>query len=57
MFYRYGFFSLSVRVVPRDDPGRWLGMISLKMSLITIFGHKPQILIHIWYEKLQKNEG
>lgn len=24
MFYRYGFFSLSVRVVPRDDPGRWL---------------------------------
>jgi len=24
MFYRYGFFSLSVRVVPRDDPGKWL---------------------------------
>lgn len=24
LFYRYGFFSLSVRVVPRDDPGRWL---------------------------------
>lgn len=24
MFYRYGFFSLSVRVVPRDDPGRWI---------------------------------
>jgi len=24
MFYRYGFFSLSVRVVPRDDPGSWL---------------------------------
>lgn len=24
IFYRYGFFSLSVRVVPRDDPGRWL---------------------------------
>ncbi|CAB4059763.1 TSL [Lepeophtheirus salmonis] len=24
LFYRYGFFSLSVRVVPRDDPGGWL---------------------------------
>ena len=24
LFYRYGFFSLSVRVVPRDDPGSWL---------------------------------
>lgn len=24
LFYRYGFFSLSVRVVPRDDPGKWL---------------------------------
>jgi len=24
LFYRYGFFSLSVRVVPRDDPGAWL---------------------------------
>lgn len=24
IFYRYGFFSLSVRVVPRDDPGKWL---------------------------------
>merc|ERR1712051_409109 len=23
-FYRYGFFSLSVRVVPRDDHGSWL---------------------------------
>merc|ERR1712180_423824 len=24
IFYRYGFFSLSVRVVPRDDHGSWL---------------------------------
>lgn len=24
LFYRYGFFSLSVRVVPRDDAGSWL---------------------------------
>jgi len=24
LFYRYGFFSLSVRVVPRDDAGAWL---------------------------------
>merc|ERR1712106_845602 len=24
IFYRYGFFSLSVRVVPRDDHGTWL---------------------------------
>merc|ERR1712106_1128640 len=24
IFYRYGFFSLSVRVVPRDDHGKWL---------------------------------
>jgi len=24
LYYRYGFFSLSVRVVPRDDPGTWL---------------------------------
>lgn len=24
LFYRYGFFSLSVRVVPRNDPGSWL---------------------------------
>eukprot|EP00095_Tigriopus_kingsejongensis_P009779 maker-scaffold808_size94304-snap-gene-0.23 protein:Tk09779 transcript:maker-scaffold808_size94304-snap-gene-0.23-mRNA-1 annotation:"torso-like protein precursor" len=24
LFYRFGFFSLSVRVVPRDDPGQWL---------------------------------
>lgn len=24
IFYRYGFFSLSVRVVPRDDSGSWL---------------------------------
>jgi hypothetical protein len=24
LFYRYGFFSLSVRVVPREDPGSWL---------------------------------
>lgn len=24
LYYRYGFFSLSVRVVPRDDPGSWL---------------------------------
>ena len=24
LFYRYGFFSLSVRVVPRDDAGKWL---------------------------------
>lgn len=24
LFYRYGFFSLSVRVVPRDDSGSWL---------------------------------
>merc|ERR1712018_505486 len=23
IFYRYGFFSLSVRVVPRDDHGSW----------------------------------
>jgi len=24
LYYRYGFFSLSVRVVPRDDAGSWL---------------------------------
>jgi len=24
IFYRYGFFSLSVRVVPRDDAGSWI---------------------------------
>jgi len=24
IFYRYGFFSLSVRVVPRDDHGSWI---------------------------------
>ncbi len=24
LFYRFGFFSLSVRVVPRDDPATWL---------------------------------
>jgi hypothetical protein len=24
LFYRFGFYSLSVRVVPRDDPGTWL---------------------------------
>lgn len=24
LFYRFGFYSLSVRVVPRDDPGAWL---------------------------------
>lgn len=24
LYYRYGFFSLSVRVIPRDDPGTWL---------------------------------
>ncbi len=24
LFYRFGFFSLSVRVVPRDDAGKWL---------------------------------
>ena len=24
MFYRFGFYSLSIRVVPRDDPGAWL---------------------------------
>jgi len=24
LYYRYGFFSLSVRVIPRDDPGAWL---------------------------------
>jgi torso-like protein len=24
LYYRYGFFSLSIRVVPRDDPGAWL---------------------------------
>jgi torso-like protein len=24
LFYRYGFFSLSVRVVPRDDTGSWV---------------------------------
>jgi len=24
LFYRYGFFSLSVRVVPRDDAGKWI---------------------------------
>lgn len=24
LFYRFGFFSLSVRVVPREDPGQWL---------------------------------
>lgn len=24
LFYRFGFFSLSVRVVPRDDAGAWL---------------------------------
>merc|ERR1719367_1415620 len=24
LYYRYGFFSLSVRVVPRDDAGKWL---------------------------------
>ena len=24
LFYRFGFFSLSVRVVPRDDPGAWI---------------------------------
>ena len=50
-----------------------LGMVSHKMSLITIFGHKhfrqifkkkfqqPLILVHIWYQILKqncfKNEG
>jgi len=24
LFYRFGFYSLSIRVVPRDDPGTWL---------------------------------
>jgi len=24
LYYRYGFFSLSVRVIPRDDAGSWL---------------------------------
>ncbi len=24
LFYRFGFFSLSVRVVPRDDAGTWI---------------------------------
>ena len=24
LFYRFGFFSLSVRVVPRDDAGDWI---------------------------------
>ena len=24
LFYRFGFFSLSMRVVPRDDSGAWL---------------------------------
>ena len=24
LFYRFGFFSLLVRVVPRDDPGSWI---------------------------------
>ena len=24
LFYRYGFFSLSVRVVPRDEPRSWV---------------------------------
>jgi len=24
LFYRFGFYSLSIRVVPREDPGTWL---------------------------------
>ena len=40
MFYRYGFFSLSVRVVPRDDPGRWL----IREPTANIF--EPRSVVH-----------
>jgi len=41
LFYRYGFFSLSVRVVPRDDAGKWI----VREPTSHIF--KPESIRHV----------
>ena len=69
MFYRYGFFSLSVRVVPRDDPGKWLvreptANIFDQQSLViedkagpNTFARQPvQVSIFMTYQHCERSE-
>ena len=42
LFYRFGFFSLSVRVVPRDDPGKWL----IREPTLNVFDSNSILIKH-----------